>query len=120
MTDPVPRELFDELRGEQLSAVTFVQDYLQLWFDGPSINVTNPLEVTSGDKRLVSWEPGFRDLLCEQIAKIVGSVEYREGEALSITFEDGSRLSISLRSEDYDTPEAFYAHGFQNDGWFVA
>jgi hypothetical protein len=64
MTDSGLRELFDELRGEQLSAVTFVQDYLQLWFDGRCINVTNPLEVASGDRRLVSREPGFQDLLC--------------------------------------------------------
>ena len=31
--------MLDQLRGEQLSAVTFVQDYLQLWFDGPGFNV---------------------------------------------------------------------------------
>jgi hypothetical protein len=108
---------FDELQGEQLSAVTFVQDYLQLWFDGPGINVTNPLQVTSGDQCRVSWQPGFRDLLCGQIAKRVWHVEYLRGDALRITFEDGSSLSISLKSEDYSSPEAFYAHGFRNGGF---
>ena len=44
MTDPYA-SLFAELHGRQLSAITFVQDYLQLWFDGPGINVTNPLTV---------------------------------------------------------------------------
>jgi hypothetical protein len=117
MTGDGPDGLFDELRGEQLSAVTFVQDYLQLWFDGPGIDVTNPLEVTCGDQRLVSGQPGFRDLLCGQIAKVVRLVEYLAGDALKITFEDGSRLSISLRSEDCDSPEAFFAHGFKNGAW---
>ena len=119
MTGDRPGELFEELRGEQLSAVTFVQGYLQLWFGGPGINVTNPLEVISGDQCLVSWQPGFRDLLCGQIAKVVHSVEYLEGEALRIAFEDRSRLSISLKSDDYNSPEAFFAHGFKNGAWFV-
>jgi len=110
---------FDELRGEQLSAVTFVQNYVQLWFDGPGINVTNPLQVTSGDQCLVSGQPGFRDLLCGQIAKKSRRVEYLRGEAFRITFEDGSCVSISLKSEDYSSPEAFFAHGFRN-GSFCA
>ena len=114
-----PGELFDEVRCEQLSAVTFVQDYLQLWFDGLGIDVTNPLEVTSGDKRLVSWQPGFRDLLCGQIAKTVRLVEFLQGEALRITFGDGSRISIPLKSEDYSSPQGFCAHGFKKGGWFV-
>ena len=56
--------IFAELHGEQLSSVTFVQDYLQLFFDGPGINVMNPLTVESAGRMITSWEPGFRDLLC--------------------------------------------------------
>ncbi len=105
---------FEQLRGAQLSAVTFVQDYLQLWFDGPCINVMNPLTVESGGAKVTSWEPGFRDLLCAQIAKIVADVEHRTGDILSVSFEDGSRVSISLRPEDYTSPEAFSTAGFKN------
>ena len=119
MTEEGPRPLLDELLGEQLSAVTFVQNYLQLWFDRPGINVTNPLTVRTAAATIVSWQPGFRDLLCGQIAKVVAAVEYRAGEILSIGFEDGSGLSISLRHEDYDAPEAYFAHGFKNAGWFA-
>lgn len=110
--------MFDELRGEQLSAVTFVQDYIQLGFDGPGINVLNPTTVTTRAKTVTSWTPGFRDALCEQITKIVAVVEQRPSESLTIAFEDGSSLSISLRPEDYSGPEAYFAHGFkQNAGW---
>ena len=52
MNDETSSRLFEELRGEQLSAVTFVQDYLQLWFDGPGINVTNPLTVESAAEKI--------------------------------------------------------------------
>lgn len=111
--------LLDELRGEQLSAVTFVQDYLQLWFDGPGINVTNPLTVQSGSGSVTSWQPGFRDTLCAQITKIVAEVEVRDGEAFIIRFKDGSLISVSLRNQDYTSPEAIYAHGFRDKSAIV-
>lgn len=120
MSEHTPTALFEQLRGEHLSAVTFVQDYLQLWFDGPGINVTNPLTVQSGGVSVASWQPGFRDALCSLIAKIVATVECREGEAFVIRFEDGSLLSVSLREQDYTSPEAIYAHGFRDDARFVA
>lgn len=104
--------VFDGLRGAQLSAVTFVQDYLQLWFDGPGINVFNPLTVTTRAGALTSWSPGFRDALCGQITRIVAGVDRRPGESLTLSFEDGSSLAISLRRQDYSGPEAYYAHGF--------
>jgi hypothetical protein len=111
--------IFDELRGEQLSAITFVQDYLQLWFDGPGVNVLTPLTVKTLSGALTSWSPGFRDLLCGQIGKIVATVERRPAEALTIVFEDDSSLSISLRREDYTGAEAYYAHGFKENAWLV-
>jgi hypothetical protein len=113
MSENKTEMLLEELRGEQLSAVTFVQDYLQLWFDGPGINVTNPLTVRVGQTSITSWQPGFRDTLCAQIAKIVAAVQVRDGEAFIIRFTDDSLISISLRREDYTSPEAIYAHGFK-------
>jgi len=112
--------VLDQLVGEQLSAVTFVQDYLQLWFDGPGLNITNPLTVSSENGQIVSWEKGFRDLLCGQIAKIVSSVVWTEGVAIEIFFTDESSLSVSLRSDDYCGPEAIYGHGFKGDVEIVA
>jgi hypothetical protein len=106
-----------ELIGSQLSAVTFVMDYLQLWFDGPGINVYTPLTVVSGDQRITDGEPGFRDVLCAQIAKTVAALDLRPADAFAITFEDASCLSISLRPEDYTGPEAFYAHHFKDGSW---
>jgi len=120
MSEHTPSTMFEQLRGEQLSAVTFVQDYLQLWFDGPGINVTNPLTVHSGGTSVTSWQQGFRDALCALITKIVATVECREGEAFIIRFEDGSRLSVSLREQDYTSAEAIYAHGFRDNAMFVA
>src|SRR5882672_7542795 len=97
MSEHTPAALFEQLRGEQLSAVTFVQDYLQLWFDGPGFNVLNPVTVYVEDQSARSWDDQFRNKLCSQIAKTVASVTVHEGTALKITFADGSVIEISLR-----------------------
>src|SRR5690348_10660052 len=104
--------VLQQLRGEQLSAVTFVQDYLQLDFDGAGFSIFTPVSVDRGDAVARSGDENFRNALCEQISKRVEDVTLKAGEALAITFEDASLVSISLRSEHYSGPEAFTAHGF--------
>jgi len=105
------------LSESQLSSVEFVQDYLQLRFDGPCINIYNPLTIKTKDKKITSWNPGFRDLLCEQITKVVDRVEFESGLHLNIIFRDSSEIILSLKPGDYRFDEAYFAHGFENDGW---
>jgi hypothetical protein len=107
-------DYFKQLQGEQLSSVTFVQDYIQLHFDGPDINVYMPMTVETGETAVRSGDIQFRSALCGQIAKIVQSVSFQESEALTLTFVDGSQIAISLRPDDYSGPEAIYAHGFRD------
>lgn len=113
-------DILNELIGEKLSAVTFVQDYLQLWFDGPGLNVMNPITVLAENRQIASWEKGFRDLLCGQIAKTISSVVWNEGEGFELTFSDESILSVSLKPDDYSGPEAVYGHGFTGGVTIVA
>jgi hypothetical protein len=112
-------KFWDELVGRQLSSVEFVQDYLQLRFDGPSITVTNPLTVNDNETEITSWNAGFRDLLCSQITKIVQDVNFEPEKALAIRFIDNSQIAVSVRPEDYSSPEAIYAYGFSNNSWLV-
>ena len=119
MTDEDISNFWNELIGCQLSSVEFVQDYLQLRFDGPTINVTNPLTVTANENEITSWNDGFRDLLCGQLTKIVESVSFEREKALTIRFTDKSQIAVSVRPQDYSGPEAIYAHGFKNKSWLV-
>ena len=108
-----------QLIGEQLSAVTFVQDYLQLHFDGPCLNVYNPLTVTTINSTVKTWDNQLRNTLCGQIAKTVVAITIVAHRYLRITLVDGVAISISLSDKDYTTAEALYYHGFQNDNWGV-
>ena len=115
MASQAETEIFQQIVGEQLSGVTFVMDYLQLEFNPPPvINAYTPVTVSSGPKSCISGDDQFRNLLCEQITKIVKSVEVRADEAFIITFEDGSTISISLKPSDYPGPEAIEFHGREN------
>ena len=106
--------MFDQLIDEQLSAVTFVQDYLQLHFDGPTINVTAPITIHDAGRSVSSTEPGFRDAVCNQIAKFVGRITVVPHEQLVIEFRDGARIEILV---GLASTEAYYAHGFAAGEW---
>ena len=97
--------------GEDLSAVVFVRDYVQLQFDGPLMTVLTPITVVSGAISTRSGDEDFRNVLCGQISKLVVSARTDEGDALTITFSDGSSIAISLKEEDYVGPEAVVIHG---------
>ena len=92
--------------GEQLSAVTFVQDYVQLHFDGPCLTVFSHPVVMLGGKAFHWGKPGFRDALCNNIAKRVTEARVAYGDSIAIRFADGSTIKISLKDEDYLGEEA--------------
>lgn len=105
-------ELIESVVGEKLSAITFVLDYWQLQFDGPTINVFTRLDVSANGLDLSDGHDQFRNLICGQIGKVVADVALVQPEAFTITFIDQSSIKISLRWQDYRGPEAmiFYGH----------
>jgi hypothetical protein len=108
------------LHGEKLSAVVFVLDYHQLQFDGPYLNAYTPPAVVIGGRVITRGMEGYRDRLCEQIAKVVVDTRAKAGEDLRIEFEDGSAVTISLRDEDLIGPEsALFQAGPPSHEWIV-
>jgi hypothetical protein len=65
----------ESIVGAQLSAVTFVMDYIQLAFDGRCFTVLCPCIVSSPNVTIRSGEIGFRDQICTAIARQVTSVQ---------------------------------------------
>lgn len=102
---------FEVIVGEKLSAITFVLDYWQLQFDGPSINALTRLDVSADGVVLRDGHDQFRNLICDRIGKVVVSVALTRPEAFTITFEDRSEIRVSLKWEDYRGPEAMILFG---------
>ena len=112
-------DLLAQLVGRKLSSVEFVQDYLQLRFDGPTLTVLNPIRVYGGADVARSGEDQFRNALCGQIAKVVREVLLIRDGDLTLEFADGSHIAVSLRPEDYVGPEAVICDGFEAGTWMV-
>ena len=112
--------IFEELIGEKLSSVTFVVDYLQLSFDGPTISVYNPITIKNGNIATRFRDDEFKNQICLLIAKVVKQVTLSEKESLSVFFEDDSQIHISLKESDYTGPEAISCSGFKNGAMLVA
>ena len=106
MTTDLPR-----IVGEKLSAVVFVVDYWQLQFDGPLISALTRIEVNADGEQLRDGDDQFRNAICAQIGKVVIDVTMTRSEAFTITFKDGSEISISLKLDDYRGPEAMILFG---------
>jgi hypothetical protein len=107
------------IEGEQLSSVTFVMDYLQLSFNSAWLTLYIWPEVFRPEGSYAFGEPGYRDVLCEQITEIV-SMTSLEDVALEIEFENGVIFRTSLRDEDYVGPEAInFSTGNPNDPLLV-
>jgi hypothetical protein len=106
--------LLEELISEELAGVTFVRDYVQLQFGSPpTLNAYTPITVRSQGAASRSGDRGFAQALVAQLDKRVRNVRKLPSERLEILFDDASAIEISLRSEDYQGPEAFQYFGRQ-------
>jgi hypothetical protein len=94
------------IEGQELSAIEFVSDYLRLRFDGPLLTLYAWPHVLLEDFSVAFGQPEYRNALCAQIGEMVGKAELKELDSLTIEFESGTVIALSLREEDMDGPEA--------------
>jgi len=94
------------IEGQELTAVEFVGDYLRLRFDGPLLTLYAWPHVLLEDFSLAFGQPEYRNALCAQIGEMVAKAELKELDSLTIEFESGTVIALSLREEDLDGPEA--------------
>ena len=88
----------EDVVGEYLSDVTFVMDYLQLSFCGPSFRLYNWPVVVLAEQNVEFGQSGYRDALCELIGKTVDSVDVLLDTGLTFKFQGGATLTVSLRA----------------------
>jgi len=113
-------EALKQLIGEQLSSVEFVQDYMQLRFDGPCLTVYGEVHQIISSQSSVSWgQPGYRDTLCSLVAHQIRKAELLSDEKISLTFDNEFVWSMSLREEDRRGPEGLMYVDASNKIWVL-
>jgi hypothetical protein len=109
------------IEGQELNAVEFVDDYLRLRFGdsgvGPMLTLYAWPHVLLADFSIAFGEPEYRNALCAQIGESVAKASLEELEALTVEFESGTVIALSLREEDLSGPEAgSYSEDDSGDG----
>ena len=106
------------LIGEELKAVEFVEDFLQLRFDEPLLTFFAWPHVLFPEFSIAYGEPEYRNALCAQIGDKVVQASLEEADALTLEFENGTVFGLSLREEDIDSPVSgsFSETGDAEDG----
>lgn len=109
-----------KLIGEQLSSVEFVQDYLQLHFDGPRLTLYIWPTVIINNKTFSFGELPYRDMICSFISRNIIQVVIEENKYLNIYFEENKYLELKLDSKN---PKIVAEIGFFDDpsdnSWIV-
>lgn len=93
------------VKGEYLSSVTFVMDYVQLDFCGYRFNMYDWPLVTSNGKPLGHTDTGYRDLLCSFIGRPLKDTDEFLDKGLTLDFGDGC-INLPLKvPRDFPSPE---------------
>ena len=109
----------NKIRGRPLTSVEFVLDYVQLRFDGPTLTAYIWPSLTLAEKTVAWGQEGYRDALCARIGVKVADTSIVEGKNLTIYFDDGAVLRISLREQDYRSLEAVYFVAEDRSFWVL-
>jgi hypothetical protein len=77
------------LKGEQVSGVSFVQDYVELEFDGPVLRLLGIVSVIRKYLVKVDGDGGFERALRECVGKNVERVQEAPGGLFHVVFFEG-------------------------------
>jgi hypothetical protein len=97
-----------DLMGEPVSAVCFVQDYVELHFDGPILRCLIGPVLNSAEFNGKFPENGSRDALCSLIGQSVQTLSLDDYEKLEVVFASGATLVVPLDSANRTIPEALH------------
>ena len=94
------------IEGSEMTSVEFVGDHLRLRFDEPLLTMYVWPHLLFEEFSIAYGEPEYRNALCSLIGEVVAKASCEELAALTVEFETGTVIALSLREEDMDGPEA--------------
>ncbi|WP_326791143.1 hypothetical protein [Streptomyces sp. NBC_00151] len=110
-----PDDPLQLLTGLEVSAVSFVRDYVELHFDGPVLRaLADPLGVYGGRE----WRfpaPGSMELMRRYIGETVDGYKLDPDRILALDFGE-HRFVIPLDSDSSGGPEAAHMVGVDENG----
>lgn len=101
-------ETIGSIIGQIVSAVCFVQDYVEIHFDGPILRcLRSPLVESKGFAGTFP-QKGSRDALCSLIGEKLLSLQVNDRVRLVAGFTSGARLVVALGPDREASLEALH------------
>ena len=88
---------------------------MQLHFDRPFISAYTWPRIRIGDKVIHLGDAGYRDRLCDQIAKLVADVAEQKDDKLAVVFADGVSLEPEVQWEIIESMPALLTSSTARD-----
>lgn len=98
------REALGSLTGQELDAVEFASNHVQLRF-GPNTLTSHTSPLVLKDQRSYDCDhPGYRDAVCSLISAAMDAVSVLEGQSIDLVFRNGAQLRIRLTPDGRQPP----------------
>jgi hypothetical protein len=101
MTNDIQSDIY-KLEGEELSAVCFVRDYIELHFDGPILRFLGKIAVQNGQTLRLLSDKEFKDWLCRNIGKRVKSIKAPSGNIIEVKFHGNDIVRVQGEKVGYE------------------
>lgn len=82
------------IEGDELSAVCFVRDYIELHFDGPILRLLGDVSIRNGEALKARKTEGFKDWLCRNIGRRVALLGPLDGNKIEIKFHGNDLIKV--------------------------
>lgn len=97
-----------DLVGEEISAICFVRDYIEICFDGPILRSLSNPRVIIKVTEFYFPESGSRDALCYAIGSSVQKIMLNEHQALTLITDNDCQIVIPLDLQSLSCPESMH------------
>ncbi len=111
MTDQSPDAIFDLFAGQELTDVTFIQEYIQFAFGESAMTILAPMHISTSEISVANNQENFKHTLGGLIGSQVKNVGLKDSKTLVIDLEEGAVISISLEPQSFDVPESVLLYG---------
>ena len=112
-------EALQRVVGKPLLSVDFVEDYVQLEWQGSFLTAYTAPKVLEGGIEYGFESPDYRRVMHKLEGQVLSNVDVILGNKISFLFSSSTLLTVSLRDADYLGPEAVQFGGVDSLLWVV-
>ena len=81
--------------GDELSAVCFVRDYVELHFDGPVLRLLGEISIRQNGNTRYGNDEQFKNWMCRNIGRKLSKVDITDANIISLKFHGNDVIKVT-------------------------